>query len=174
MREQFRHHIPISKAKCFLYLFPALLVGFSGPFAVYGVFLQDVKIGLFNGACILLSPLTLSIGLQAASSLGRKLVDPKSGLTITDEGILINSSPFNRHFLRWTEVESIHRTHATIEVRATGSAGFTTLKRGLLKSNKARTTIHITTDCLQASYEQIVEALRTHQSRPIIDERPTL
>jgi hypothetical protein len=174
MREQFRHHIPVSKVKCFFYLFPALLIGLSGPFAAYGAFLQDVKIGLFNGACILLSPLTLSIGLQAAFSLGRKLVDPKSGLTITDEGVFIDSSPFNRHFLRWTEVESIHRTHATIEVRAIGSAGFTTLKTGLLRSKKPRTTIHITTDCLKASYDEIAEALRTHQSRPLIDDRPSL
>lgn len=174
MREAFRHHLPISKLKCACYLVPSLLFGLSGPLGAYGIFIRGEGLNLFYAIGILLSPISLPAGFIATKSLVRKLFDPMAGLTITGDGIYIDSSPFNRHFLRWTEVESIHRTHATIEVRAIGSAGFTTLKTGLLKSKKARTTIHVTTDCLQASYEQIVEALRAHQSRPIIDERPTL
>jgi hypothetical protein len=59
-------------------------------------------------------------------------------------------------------------------VRALGAEGFTTLKASRTSSKKPRTKINITTDCLQASYDDIVEALRTHQSRPLVDDRPSL
>lgn len=171
MREAFRHHLPISKLKCACYLVPSLLFGLSGPLGAYGIFVRGESLNLFYAVGILLSPISLPAGFIATKSLARKLFDPMAGLTITDEGIYNDSSPFSSHFLKWSEVESIHLTPNTIEVRALGSEGFTTLKA---RANKRRTKIHITTDCLQASYEEIERALRTHQSRPIVDDRPTL
>ena len=171
MREAFRHHLPISKLKCACYLVPCLLFGLSGPYAAYCVFLQREGLGLGFALWILLSPISLTIGMRALFSLGRKLIDPKAGLTITDEGIYNDSSPFSSHSLKWSEVESIHLTPNTVEVRALGAEGFTTVKAS---TTNGRTKIHITTDCLQASYEEIELALRTHQSRPIVDDRPSL
>jgi hypothetical protein len=174
MREAFRHHIPISKLKCAFYLVPCLLFGLSGPYAAYCVFVQREGLGLGFILWMLLSPISLTICMRALFSLGRKLIDPKAGLTIADEGIFNDSSPFSSHYLKWSEVESIHLTPNTIEVRALGAEGFTTLKASRTSSKKVRTKINITTDCLQASYEEIVEALHTHQSRPIVDDRPSL
>jgi hypothetical protein len=170
MRETFRHHLPISRLKCAFYLVPCLLFGLSGPLGAYRVFVRGESLDFLYAVGILFSPISLPICFIATKSLGRKLFDPMAGLTITDEGIFNDSSPFGSHFLKWSEVESIHLTPNTIEVRALGSEGFTTLK---VRASKGRTKIHITTDCLQASYEEIERALRTHQSRPIVDDRPT-
>lgn len=170
MREAFRHHLPISKLKCAYYLVPSLLFGLSGPLGAYGIFIRGEGLNLLYAIGILLSPISLPAGFIATKSLGRKLFDPMAGLTITDDGIYNDSSPFNRHFLKWSEVGSIHLTPNTIEVRALRAEGFTTLKA---RASKSRTKMYITTDCLKTSYEEIVQALRTHQSRPIIDERPT-
>ena len=170
MREAFRHHLPISKLKCACYLVPSLLFGLSGPLGAYGIFIRGEGLNLFYAIGILLSPISLPAGFIATKSLVRKLFDPMAGLTITDDGIYNDSSPFNRHFLKWSEVRSIHLTPNMIEVRALGAEGFTTLRA---RASKSRTKIHITTDCLRASYEEIVTALSTHQSRPIIDDRPT-
>jgi len=174
MREAFRHHIPISKLKCAFYLVPCLLFGLSGPYAAYGVFVQREGLGLGYALWMLLSPISLTICMRALFSLGRKLIDPKAGLTITDEGIFNDSSPFSSHYLKWSEVESIHLTPNIIEVRSLGAEGFTAVKASRTSSKKFRTKINITTDCLKASYDQIVEALRTHQSSPIVDDRPSL
>jgi hypothetical protein len=174
MREECRHHIPISKLKCAFYLMPCLLFGLSGPYSAFCVFVQREGLGLSNTLWILLSPISLTICTKALFSLGRKLIDPKAGLTITDEGIFNDSSPFSSHYLKWSEVESIRLTPNVIEVRALGAEGFTSVKPNGKTSKRALTKVNITTDCLQASYEQIAEALRTHQSRPIIDERPTI
>jgi hypothetical protein len=170
MREAFRHHLPISKLKCACYLVPSLLFGLSGPLGAYGMFVRGDSLNLFYVVGILLSPISLPAGFIATKSLGRKLFDPMAGLTITDDGIFNDSSPFSSHFLKWSEVESIHLTPNTVEVRAIGAEGFTTLKA---RASNKRTKIYITTDCLKASYEEIVSALRTHQSRPIIDDRPS-
>lgn len=171
MREEFRHHLPISKAKCACYLVPCLLFGLSGPYAAYCVFVQHERLGLGFALWMLLSPISLTICTKALFSLGRKLFDPMAGLTITDEGIYNDSSPFNRHFVKWPEIESIHLTPHTIEVRALGTEGFSSVKGS---APKGKPMIHITTDCLQASYEEIIQALRTHQSRPIVDDRHAL
>ena len=171
MRETFRYHLPISKMKCACYLVPFLLFGLSGPLGAYRVFVRGESLDFFYAVGILFSPISLPICLIATKSLGRKLFDPMAGLTITDEGIFNDSSPFSSHYLKWSEVESIHLTPNTIEVRALGAEGFTTLKP---RAAKGRPKIHITTDCLQASYEEIEQALRTHQSRPVVNDRPTL
>ena len=170
MREAFRHHLPVSKLKCACYLVPSLLFGLSGPLGAYGIFIRGESLNLLYAVGILLSPISLPAGFIATKSLGRKLFDPMAGLTITDDGIYNDSSPFNRHFLKWSEVGSIHLTPNTVEVRSLGAEGFTTLKA---RASKSRTKMYISTDCLKASYEEIVSALRTHQSRPIIDDRPS-
>lgn len=170
MREAFRHHLPISKLKCACYLIPSLLFGLSGPLGAYGIFIRGESLNLLYAVGIVLSPISLPAGFIATKSLGRKLFDPMAGLTITEDGIYNDSSPFNRHFLKWSEVGCIHLTPNTIEVHALRAEGFTTLKARAIKSS---TKMYITTDCLKASYEEIVSALLTHQSRPIIDDRLT-
>ena len=171
MRESCRHHIPISKLKCALYLVFFGFVGLSGPYAIHAVFIKGNPLRSLNVVWLFLCPLTLPICMTALCSLGRKLFNPKGGLTITAEGIFNDSSPFSNHYLSWSEVDSIHLKPNVIELHANRVEGFTTLPRGWMKSKRRRTKINITTDCLQATYEEIVLALRTHQPRPIVDER---
>jgi hypothetical protein len=171
MREAFRHHLPVSKLKCACYLFPSLVFGISGPLGAYGILIQGDSLNLLYAVGILLSPISLPAGFIATKSLGRKLFDPMAGLTITDDGIYNDSSPFSRHYVKWTEVADIRLTPNLIEVRTHGLTSLTSAEAG---ANKRRNKIIITTDCLNASYEEIIQALRTHQSRPIIDERPII
>jgi len=174
MSENVRHHFPISKAKCGLYLIPCMIFGFSGPYAAYCVFVQGQPLALAYALWILLSPLSIPVCMPALFSLARKLFDPKAGVTITDDGIYNDSSPFRSYYVKWSEVQSIHRTPNTIELRSNLAEGFSTFKAGRKSSKKARTKVNITNDCLQDSYEEIAEALRTHQSRPFVDDRPLL
>jgi hypothetical protein len=171
MSDGIRHHLPVSKTKCALYLIPCLLAGLYGPYAT----ICAIHLGRWHGITfiiwILLSPLIVPICGTAIVSLGRKLFDPKAGLTITDEGLINDSSPFSRNYLRWSEVGSIHLTAHSIEIRSHGPEGFSTIKPEWMSSSKPRTKINISNDCLKASNEEIAEALRTHQSGPIIDER---
>lgn len=174
MREDVRHHIPISKVKCGFYLIPCVIFGFSGPYAGYCVFVQGQPLGPAYALWLLLSPLTITVCMPAMLSLGRKLFDPKAGLILTDEGIHNDSSPFNRHFVKWSEIGSILLTTNRIELIANQAEGFSTIKNGRTSARKPRTKIRISNDCLKASNEEITEGLRTHQSRPIVDDRPSL
>ena len=172
MSENARHHIPISKAKCGLYLIPGTIFGFSGPYAAYCVFVQGQNLGLAYALWLLLSPISIPVCMPAMFSLARKLFNPKAGLTLTDGGIHNDSSPFGSYYVKWAEVQSIHRTPNSIELRSNLAEGFSSfLKAGRKSSKKPRTKVNITNDCLQASYEEIVGVLRAHQSNPIGDER---
>jgi hypothetical protein len=191
MREAFRHHIPISKVKCFCYsalftifgiLIPALVLLDTRPRAnltFLGKLLQRI-----SPALILV--LILAFGFLVTMLL-LKIFDSKAGLLITDEGLYNNSTILGGDYVKWSEVSSIRLTTTKtnkqrihhIEVHANRKDGFSTIRVSWLRRLIMRKDmfssgcmiVRISKQTLEATYGQIVAALRTHQNAPIIDER---
>jgi hypothetical protein len=187
MREDCRHHIPISKVKCFAYsalftitgiVIPALLLLYMGQGAnltFHGKLLQRISPALILAFGFLVTRLLL------------KIFDSKAGLLITNEGLYNNSNILGGDYVKWSEVSSIRLTTTKtnkqrihhIEVHANRKDGFSTVRVSWLRRLIMRKDIFssgcmivlISKQTLGATYAQIIAALRTHQNAPIIDER---
>jgi hypothetical protein len=188
MREEFRHHIPISKVKCGLTFIFFILVGVVCPLIIFYEFRRGANMDSRASLLMVLSPVTIPFFIYVAILYARKFFDPRSGLLFTDEGLFDNSGLFKDNYVKWDEVSAIHLTSINtgytkashrIEVRTERPEGFSTLTKlsrwnSMLcndKAEAARTKIVITSHAVGTSYDKIVEAFRTHQPRPVIDER---
>ena len=187
MREEFRHHIPVSKAKCLGYCLFFTLLGVVFPVFLFAEYKRGAHLDGRASLLLLLSPVIVPFFGFLAILYGKKVFDPRSGLLITDEGIFNNSGLFGGTYVKWSEVSAIHLTSTNsgpkplhhIELRTVRVGGFSTTELPSLwkvfmskaKIEAGRGKIVIINQSLSASYEEVVEALRTHQPRPIIDER---
>jgi hypothetical protein len=188
MREDCRHHIPISKVKCgFTFIF-FILIGVACPLVIFYEYRRGAHLDSRSSLLMVLSPAYVPFFIYVAFLYAKKFLDPKSGLLFTEEGLFDNSGLLKDNYIKWDEVSAIYLTSVNtgytkathrIEIRTERPEGFSTLTQlGRLKSflcnDKAEavgTKIVITSDALGASFEKILVAFRMHQPRPIIDER---
>lgn len=187
MREAFRHHIPISKVKCFCYSTLFAVVGIVAPALVLLETPHGVNLTLFGRLVHRISPVCILLCGFLVTRLLLKIFDRKAGLLITEEGLYNNSSILGGDYVKWSEVSSIRLTTTKtgkqhihhIEVHTNRKDGFSTirvswLRRLIMRKDMFSTgcmIVIISKQTLGATYGQIVAALRTHQHAPIIDER---
>lgn len=187
MREEFRHHIPISKLKCLGASIFFTLIGVVFPAFLFSEYQHGARMDRRASLLLVLSPVMVPCFGFLAIMYGKKLFDPRSGLLITDEGVFNNSGLFGGTYVKWSEVSAIHLTSTNsgpkplhhIELRTERVGGFSTTELPSLwkvfmskaKIEAGRGKIVIVNQSLSATYDEVVEALRAHQPRPIIDER---
>lgn len=182
MKEPIRHLIAISKAKCLgftafslaMVLFDAYLVA-----AYFGGKRLDGR----ESFLLILSPIGLPVFIFATFIHLRLLFDPRAGLLFSEEGLYYNTGIAGGTYVKWEEVSAIHLTtnnHGpkpvhTVEVRTQLPEGFSTIAaprapwRWIFPKCKFR--VYVASNTLSASHDQIVEAFRSHQPHPVIDER---
>jgi hypothetical protein len=187
MREQFRHHIPISKVKCACYFLIFILIAFLAPSLVIMKKMGGANLNWFETLVLKSSLLSVPLFGLLALEFASKFFDRKAGIIITEQGLFNNSNMFGWDYVKWSEVSAIHlttiktgkRNFHMIEVRTRRIDGFSTIKASWFRRFISRKDM-FTPECqitlinkqtLAATYQQIVNALRVHQPTPIIDER---